>query len=277
MACPCKQKLTDEQKALINSQNGRSFVRNTTGGQAGAVGSGLSQSVSRLTALAAAVTNPGGAGTIGNALGQTGVNIATLNNVIGNVNTLQTAVNAFKSQADRLSNPQTLMSIIGSMNFYANLGCALGIEGLDVTLSIGVLTGNGQNAISVAGNVNLDLERLLDNFSRNPSGNGAESAARDFNAGLEGIVGKINQATGLLNDVTNKSVSMINQAAAAILNYSQINFFSNLVGEANDPCNKMGVAVNTAGILTPEFQQLAGAANASVTSPFVNSGSTTTR
>lgn len=277
MACPCKQKLTDEQKTLVNSQNGKTFVQNTTGGAAGAVSSGLSQSLSRLTAIATAVTNPGGAGTIGNALGQTGVNVGTLNSVIGNVTTMQSAVNAFKSQADRLSNPQTLMSTIGSMNFYANLGCALGIEGLDVTLSIGVLTGNGQNAISVAGNVNLDLERLLDNFSKNPAGSGLESAAKDFNAGLDGISSKINQATGLLNDVTNKGISMASQAAAAIQNYTQVNFFSNLVGEANDPCNKMGVAVNGGGLLTPEFQQLAGAANASLASPFSSSGSTTTR
>jgi len=90
---------------------------------------------------------------------------------------MQIAVDAFKSQADKLSNPQTLMSVIGSMNFYANLGCALGIEGLDVSVSVGVLTGNGQNAISVAGGVQVDLYRIIDNFSRNPSGAGMETAA----------------------------------------------------------------------------------------------------
>jgi|LakMenEpi12Oct12_1017442.scaffolds.fasta_scaffold01139_4 hypothetical protein len=276
MACPCKQKLTDEQKDLVNSQSGKSFVQNTTGGQAGGVSSALGQSIGRLGALATAIQTPT-IGTVGSALGNSGVDVNRLNKIIADTTNMQSAVNAFKSQADRLSNPQTLMGVIGSMNFYANLGCALGIEGLDVTVSIGVLTGNGQNAISVAGGVQVDLDRIIDNFSRNPSGAGMENAAKEFNTALEGITSKINDATGALNKVTGDSVNMISQAAGAISKYSQINFFSNLIGEANDPCNKMSVAVNQGGLLTPEFQQLAGAANASVASPFASSGSTTTR
>ena len=216
MTCPCKQKLTDEQKNLVNSQLGKTFVQNPTGGQAGALSSNLSQSISKLTAIASTVVNPGGAGTLGNALGQTGIDLAKVNGIIGNLNTMQGAVNAFKSQADKLSNPQTLMSTIGSMNFYANLGCALGIEGLDVTLSVGVLTGNGQNAISIGGGVHADLERILDNFAKNPAGSGMENAAKEFNAALEGISSKINQATSAISQVTNDSVNMIQQAACVI-------------------------------------------------------------
>lgn len=276
MACPCKQKLTDEQKNLVNSQSGKSFVQNTTGGQAGGVSSALGQSLSKLNALKTALTTPT-AGTIGGALNNTGVDTAKLQDIINNTTKMQTAVDAFKAQADKLSNPQTLMGVIGSMNFYANLGCALGIEGLDVTVSVGVLTGNGKNAISVAGGVQVDLDRIIDNFAKNPSGAGLESAAKDFNTALEGITSKINDATGAISKVTSDSVNMISQAAGAIAKYSQINFFSNLIGESNDPCNKMSVAVNEGGLLTPEFQQLAGAANASVASPFASSGSTTTR
>ena len=276
MACPCKQKLTDEQKNLVNSQSGKSFVQNTTGGQAGGVSSALGQSLSKLNALKTALTTPT-AGTIGGALGNTGVDTAKLQTIIDNTTKMQNAVDTFKAQADKLSNPQTLMSVIGSMNFYANLGCALGIEGLDVTVSVGVLTGNGKNAISVAGGVQVDLDRIIDNFAKNPSGAGLESAAKDFNTALEGISSKINDATGAISKVTSDSVNMISQAAGAIAKYSQINFFSNLIGESNDPCNKMSVAVNEGGLLTPEFQQLAGAANASVASPFASSGSTTTR
>ena len=276
MACPCKQKLTDEQKDLVNSQSGKSFVQNTTGGQAGGVSSALGQSLSKLNALKTALTTPT-AGTIGGALSNTGVDTAKLQDIINNTTKMQTAVDTFKAQADKLSNPQTLMSVIGSMNFYANLGCALGIEGLDVTVSVGVLTGNGKNAISVAGGVQVDLDRIIDNFAKNPEGSGLESAAKDFNTALEGINSKINDATGAISKVTSDSVNMISQAAGAIAKYSQINFFSNLIGESNDPCNKMSVAVNQGGLLTPEFQQLAGAANASVASPFASSGSTTTR
>jgi len=276
MACPCKQKLTDEQKDLVNSQSGKSFVQNTTGGQAGGVSSALGQSLSKLNALKTALTTPT-AGTIGGALGNTGVDTAKLQTIINNTTKMQNAVDTFKAQADKLSNPQTLMSVIGSMNFYANLGCALGIEGLDVTVSVGVLTGNGKNAISVAGGVQVDLDRIIDNFAKNPEGSGLESAAKDFNTALEGINSKINDATGAISKVTSDSVNMISQAAGAIAKYSQINFFSNLIGESNDPCNKMSVAVNQGGLLTPEFQQLAGAANASVASPFASSGSTTTR
>lgn len=276
MSCPCKQKLTDEQKNLVNSQLGKSFVQNTTGGQAGGLSSSLGSSLGKLNALKTAIQTPT-AGTIGGVLGNTGVDTAKLNKVIGDVTNMQNAVNAFKSQADKLSNPQTLMSTIGSMNFYGNLGCALGIEGLDVTVSIGVLTGNGQNAISIGGGVQADLDRILDNFANSPSGSGLEGAAAEFNSALEGISSKINEATSAISDVTNKSVNMIQQAASTIGKYSQINFFSTLVGDANDPCNKMSVAVNSNGLLTPEFQQLAGVANASVASPFASSGSTTTR
>ena len=276
MTCPCKQKLTDEQKNLVNSQSGKSFVQNTTGGQAGGLSSALGGSLAKLNALKTAIQTPT-AGTIGGALGNTGVDITKLNTIITDLTSMRKNVNTFKDQADKLSNPQTLMSVIGSMNFYANLGCALGIEGLDVTVSIGVLTGNGQNAISIGGGVQADLDRILDNFAKSPSGSGMESAAAEFNSAIEGITSKINQASSAISDVTTKSANMLTDAASKIADYSKINFFSTLIGDANDPCNKMSVAVNGSGLLTPEFQQLAGAANASVASPFTGSGSTTTR
>jgi hypothetical protein len=276
MACPCKQKLTDEQKNLVNNQLGKTFVQNTTGGQAGGVSSALGQSISRLTALQTALLTPS-VGTVGAALGNTGVDTAKLQQIINSTTSMRNAVNTFRDQANALSNPQTLMSVVGSMNFYANLGCALGIEGLDVTVSIGALTGNGQNAINIAGGVQVDLDRIIDNFAKNPAGAGLENAAKEFNTALEGISSKINQATGALSEITSASDKIRQDATALIAKYSQINFFSNLVGDANDPCNKMSVAINQGGLLTPEFQQLAGAANASVASPFTSSGSTTTR
>ena len=274
MACPCKQKLTDEQKNLVNNQLGKTFVQNTTGGQAGGVSSALGQSISKLTALQTALSAPS-AGTVGAALGNTGVDTAKLQQIINSTTSMRNAVNTFRDQANALSDPKKLMSVVGSMNFYANLGCALGIEGLDVTVSIGVLT--GQNAINVAGGVQVDLDRIIDNFARNPAGAGLENAAKEFNTALEGISSKINQATGALNEITSASDKILQDATGLIGKYSQINFFSNLVGDANDPCNKMSVAINQGGLLTPEFQQLAGAANASVASPFTSSGSTTTR
>ena len=54
------------------------------------------------------------------------------------------------------------------------------------------------------------------------------------------------------------------QAEAAVKSYTQINFFSNLFGESNDPCNKMGVAINGGGLFTEQFQQQAQSANDSL-------------
>ena len=276
MACPCKQKLTDQQKELINSQSGKSFVQNPNADRALGIGNSLSQTLGRLSAIATAVQTPT-AGTIGGALQQTGVDTVRLQSVINNTNNLATAVTAFKNQAQSIGSKEGLMRTIGRMNFYANLGCALGIEGLDVSVSIGVLTGNGTTALNLAGNVNLDLDRILENFSRNPAGEGLANSAREFNTALERINSKINEASAAVGKVTQDSINMLEQARIATTEFGFVNFFNSLIGESNDPCNKMAFAVNDAGLISPQFQQLSQAANASLASPFTNSGSTTTR
>lgn len=261
MTCPCKTKLTDEQKDLHTNPNGKSFVQNKAGEQAGSLSAKLGSSLNKITALQAALMNPT-QGSIGGALGSSGVNMTQLNALSNNVTRMQSVTNIFKNQADKLSDPQTLMGLVGSMNFYANIGCALGIEGLDVTTSVGVHTSNGINSLSVAGNVQVDLDKLMDKFGSNSGGSALGDAADSFNAGMEAISSKINEATDAMNKIANDSMNMISEAAAKIAEYTQINFFSNLVGSADDPCNKIGVAV-TESMLTQEFQQLAGVANAS--------------
>jgi hypothetical protein len=275
MSCPCKQKLTEEQKSLINGMMGKSFISNPNGDAAGSQRSELLTSYNTLSRLKDALTpvvvggqgGQGGVSTLSNlgqALSSAGIGAGKLDEMMGKVSNLRDNLQTFKDQADRLSNPQTLMSTIGSMNFSASLGCALGIEGLDVNLSVGILTGNGGNAISISGGVNADLTRILSQFSDSAPLSTLEDAARTFNSQIENINSKISEAAGAVSDVASASINTIAKGAALISDYSKINFFSTLLGESNDPCNKLSAEIGSSDIITPQFKQLASAANSSV-------------
>lgn len=263
MSCPCKQKLTDQQKVLINDQMGKSPIQNPVGDKAATLSSALTQSYNKLNSIKTLALTPN-FGTVGGALRNTGVDVNRINKIMGDVQSMKGSVDTFKSQADLLSNPQKLMSVAGTMNFFGNIGCALGIEGIDVGVSIGVITQNGQNSISIAGGVQADLDKIIDSFSSNPYGEELQNAAIEFNKALDGIGSRINDATESLSKITQDSKDMITKAENMVKEYTQINFFSNLFGESSDPCNKMSVAISNSGLMTQQFQNLSAAANESV-------------
>jgi hypothetical protein len=264
MACPCKQKFTEEQKALLNDQMGKSFVQNPNGAAAGALSSSLGTALTKANGIANLIGVTTGPNlSKAEALRAAGVDVTKMNALTNGISNMKSKADAFKSQADLMSNPQYLMSVIGSMNFYANIGCALGIEGLDITASVGVISGKGGSTINVAGAVNADLGKILDNFNDTPYGGNVTAAANAFSQGLEGITNKINDAATAVGDVTKKCTDMIDEGLAKVGQFSQVNFFSNLLKDANDPCNKLGVELKNGGLFTPEFQSLSAAATAS--------------
>lgn len=272
MACPCKTKLTEEQKALHNQTAGTSQIQNPVGSKAGQVSGGLSSTISKIDGLITELTpniiseDPytvyGPLSDRGRALQEAGIDLSGLNSLKNKTTSMKSSVDAIKTESERLTNPQTLMSTIGTMNFYGNVGCALGIQGLDVGVALGVVTNNGKTSVSVAGNIQVDLDRLIENVS---IGADINAAAGQLSAGMDSISSKINESISSMNGLVSAGQAKMAQATAKVAEFTQISFLSNLVGDSSDPCNK--ISVETAdNLLSPEFRGLSRSAISSVSS-----------
>ena len=270
MACPCKTKLTEEQKTLHNTTSGTSQIQNSVGSKAGQVSGGLSSTISKINNLIthlAPISN--GAeppvytlSSYGQALQAAGINSSALNSLQNKVTSMKSSVDAMKTESERLTNPQTLMSTIGTMNFYGNIGCALGIEGLDVGVALGVVTANGKTSISVAGNIQVDLDKLVGNISDSVDLN---AAAGQLSAGMDSISSKINDSISTMNGLVSAGQDKLTEAQIKVAEFTQITFLSNLVGDSSDPCNKMAVE-SADNLLSPQFRGLSQSAISSVSS-----------
>ena len=270
MACPCKTKLTEEQKTLHNTTSGTSQIQNSVGQKAGQVSGGLSSTISKINNLITHLTpivdlTPPYASTLssyGQALQAAGINSSALNSLQNKVTSMKSSVDAMKTESERLTNPQTLMSTIGTMNFYGNIGCALGIEGLDVGVALGVVTANGKTSISVAGNIQVDLDKLVGNISDSVDLN---AAAGQLSAGMDSISSKINDSISTMNGLVSAGQDKLTEAQIKVAEFTQITFLSNLVGDSSDPCNKMAVE-SADNLLSPQFRGLSQSAISSVSS-----------
>ena len=270
MACPCKTKLTEEQKTLHNTTSGTSQIQNSVGEKAGQVSGGLSSTISKINNLVTQLDLiSDGAdppvftlSSYGQALQAAGINSSALNSLKNKVTSMKSSVDAMKTESERLTNPQTLMSTIGTMNFYGNIGCALGIEGLDVGVALGVVTANGKTSISVAGNIQIDLDKLVGNISDSIDLN---AAAGQFSAGMDSISSKINDSISTMNGLVSAGQDKLTEAQIKVAEFTQITFLSNLVGDSSDPCNKMAVE-SADNLLSPEFRGLSQSAISSVSS-----------
>ena len=270
MACPCKTKLTEEQKTLHNTTSGTSQIQNSVGEKAGQVSGGLSSTISKINNLVTQLDLiSDGAdppvftlSSYGQALQAAGINSSALNSLKNKVTSMKSSVDAMKTESERLTNPQTLMSTIGTMNFYGNIGCALGIEGLDVGVALGVVTANGKTSISVAGNIQVDLDKLVGNISDSVDLN---AAAGQLSAGMDSISSKINDSISTMNGLVSAGQDKLTEAQIKVAEFTQITFLSNLVGDSSDPCNKMAVE-SADNLLSPEFRGLSQSAISSVSS-----------
>ncbi len=270
MACPCKTKLTEEQKTLHNTTSGTSQIQNSVGQKAGQVSGGLSSTISKIDNLIQQLEPisgglPGAPPTLssyGQALQAAGINSSALNSLKNKTTSMKSSVDAMKTESERLTNPQNLMSTIGTMNFYGNIGCALGIEGLDVGVALGVVTSNGKTSMSVAGNIQIDLDKLVGNISDSIDLN---QAAGQFSAGMDSISSRINNSISTMDGLVSAGQAKVEEAKAKVAEFTQITFLSNLVGDSSDPCNKISVE-SANNLLSPEFRGLSQSAISSVSS-----------
>lgn len=260
MTCPCKTKLTDEQKTLFNSPIDP--IKNVVGEKAASISSSLTNTIGKAQGLVDLFNVAPGAPITGlaAAMQNAGLGGSQLNGLVDRLNSLKNTTDVFKAEADRLSDPQNLMSLVGTMNFYGNIGCALGIEGIDVGVSLSVVTEGGKTSIAVAGNIQADIDRMLDNVM---SGTDIEAAMGELSSQMNNISGQIDGAVGQLNGMVDMGKQKFEEAMAKVAEFTQVSFLSNLVGDGTDPCNKMAVEV-AGSLLSQEFKQLSRSAISSV-------------
>ena len=239
--CPCDGPLTDAQKALHNLGLG---MKNPVGDASRGCSARLAGSLLKVTQLISGTGDPTG-------------KLATL---YSSVQGMANSVDMLSAEADRLSDPANLMTTLGTMNLYGKIGCALGIEGLDISVAISATNGGGINAIAGAVKAQVDLDSLLDNALQ---GANLVDGANALSAGIDGAINSLGGAGGNITNVINAGQLAMAEAMAKVTEFAQINFFANLVGDGTDPCNTLAVDVSK-NMLSPEFTRYSENALASV-------------
>lgn len=242
--CPCDGPLTDAQKALHNLGLG---MKNPVGDASRGCSARLAGSLLKVTQLIDGTGDPTG-------------KLATL---YSSVQGMANSVDMLSAEADRLSDPANLMTTLGTMNLYGKIGCALGIEGLDISVAISATNGGGINAIAGAVKAQVDLDTLLDNALQ---GANLVDGANALSAGIDGAINSMGSASGNMTNVINAGQLAMAEAMAKVAEFAQINFFANLVGDGKDPCNTLAVDVSK-NMLSPEFTKYSENALASVKNP----------
>ena len=246
--CPCKQKLTDGQKGVFNFGLNNEMLRNPNAAAINAVRQLGGANSSRIESLitAAKATGPGG---VQNVLFTA---LPSLEKMKASIINQKDKVNTFENECNRFTNPRNLTSIISSLSLFAELNCALGIEGFDINVGLNVVNNNGQFSIDYAVNANINVQKILDEY-----GDGFGTATADMvsnlRAGLDDVVGKMDEANTALEKIVTDSQKMQQDAAAFIAKYTSINSLANLVNQAStDPCFKLGATLN-GSLVSSEF------------------------
>lgn len=251
--CPCKQKLTDGQKGILNFGLSSQMLNDPNAAAIGAVRQLGGRNGGRLANMieSMSVGGPGGpVGGIGGGLA--GQALPALQRGQSKINNMNGIVDAFAAESARLSTPQGLMSTISSLSLFGELSCALGIEGLDVGLGLNVVNQNGQFAIQYAVAANVDLERVLNQISPG-SGTQLAEGVLAVQGALDEAFAKLDEANAKINEVMQVADDIQNQAADFIQRYTNIQALADLITQAeDDPCFKLGSTVN-GSLVSPQF------------------------
>lgn len=244
--CPCKQKLTDGEKGILNFGLTSEMLKNPNAAAIGIARQLGGANTAKIEQLISAAQVGGPTGLLNSAL-------PSLEQGKQKIAQLQGIVNGFEAECKRLTDPRQLVNIISSLSLYAELSCALGIEGLDIGAGLNVVNENGQLSISFAVAANVDLEKVLNQFSDNQLGTGLANAVQQLQSGLGSAFEKLDQANAAIQSVVDATTAMQNEAANFIQKYTSINSLANLINEANtDPCFKLGSTLN-GSLVSPDF------------------------
>jgi hypothetical protein len=242
--CPCKQKLTDGEKGVLNFGLTKDMLKDPNSAAAGLAKQLGGKNGGRLADLiAAAPSDTTGALTSA---------VPSLQRMKNSLDSQAGIVDAFAAESARFTDPRYLTSIISSMSLFGELNCALGIEGIDIGVGLNVVNNNGQFSIDYAVNANVDLEKVLNKFN-DGSGTDLANKVKDLQSGLDSAFAAIDDVNNKLNGIMDEAAAAQAEAAAFIAKYTSINSLANLINQAStDPCFKLGSTLN-GSLVSPEF------------------------
>lgn len=255
--CPCKQKLTDGQKGILNFGLSNQMLNDPNAAAVGAVRQLGGRNGGRLANMIESMQAGGGIGGVGG-VGGPGSNpligqaLPSLINGQNKINSLAGTVDAFAAESARLSTPEGLLSTISSLSLFGELSCALGIEGVDIGVGLNVVNQNGQFAIQGALAANVDLEQVLNQISPD-AGTDLANQIVELQGALDGAFAKLDEVNAKINEIVDAASALQNQAADFIQKYTNIQTLADLITQAEtDPCFKLGSTVN-GSLVSPQF------------------------
>jgi hypothetical protein len=245
--CPCKQKLTDGEKGVLNFGLTKEMLNDPNAAAAGLAKQLGGRNGGRLAGLISSAGNP-----LTDPTGVLTSALPSLQRMKSSLDSQAGIVDKFAAESARFTDPRYLTSIISSMSLFGELNCALGIEGIDIGVGLNVVNNNGQFSIDYAVNANVDIEKVLNKFS-DGSGSDLADKVKDLQSGLDSAFAAIDEANSKLNGIMDEAAAAQAQAAAFIAKYTSINSLANLINEAStDPCFKLGSTLN-GSLVSPEF------------------------
>jgi len=248
--CPCKQKLTDGEKGILNFGLSSEMLKNPNAAAINMARQVGGSNVTRLNGLIDAAGATPLQGQLPPVLAQA---LPQLNQAKTKITQLQNTVTGFETECNRFTDPKQLVNIISSLSLYGELSCALGIEGLDIGGGLNVVNQNGQLSINYAVAANVDIENILNQFSDGSLGTDAAGAVQQLSERLNTAFQALDAANAAIGNVMAQASAIQNEAANFIQKYTSINSLANLVNEAStDPCFKIGSTLN-GSLVSPQF------------------------
>lgn len=265
--CPCGAQLSDADRSTINWGRDNPVFQNPIASQISNAQGGFAQGLSKAQKVSGIL----------NALGGDTSEMDALLRSIGN---MQGALTNYSNTSNRLSGlpfqdgtGPDLLSLVSTVGAAVNFQCALGIEGLDVGVGIGLMTENGKLKLNTAINVQANLNKILDQMGVSDASTfqEAKDAISGLLAEITKITNEINAIAGDINTAIDQVNGLFNDALDFLTQFTNINFAMNF---SNDPCTKFGVGFQQ-GILNPEFIERARRSNPLNTAPDPGFGTTT--
>lgn len=256
--CPCGAQLSDADRSTINWGRDNPVFQNPVASQISNAQGGFAQGLLKAQRVSGILNSLNG-------------NTTEIDSLLQSIGNAQGALTNYENTSNRLSGlPFTgdgpdLLSLVSTVGAAVNFQCALGIDGLDVGVGIGLMNENGKLKLNTAINVQANLNKILDKIGLSDTSTFQE--AKDAMDGLLAevvkITNEINAVAGEINTAIDQVNGLFNDALDFVTQFTNINFAMNF---SNDPCTKFGVGFQQ-GILNPEFIERARRSNPLNTSP----------
>lgn len=249
--CPCGAKLSDEKKNAVNWGRNNPVFQNPMLDRISNAQGAFADSKAKVDNIIGALGSLPGA------------NVGQLQQLSSTIGNMQGILSNYKNTSNRLSGlPFTgdapdLLSLVSTVGAAVNFQCALGIDGLDVGVGIGLMTENGKLKLNVALNVQADLSKILNQIDTGGAVADLMNKVNSLAADIGKAVNAINAVAGEINQALSEVSKLYDDALNFLSQFTSINFALDF---AVDECTKFGVGFQQ-GILNPAFIDQARAAN----------------